>query len=133
LYSLCASQFWGGWNHTCWPLNFRLRWPHASRLSSCGLSVYRSLFSSFSFPFPSIPLLLLLSSGNRTAKSVPISFCSRDLPESYLLLFFSPTFFLHPCLFNLLRPCGKYPSTSIVYYARTHRYITASTSEFSDR
>jgi hypothetical protein len=72
------------------PLNFMLRWPHASRLSSCGLSIYRSLFSSFSFPFPSIPLLLLLTSGNRTAKLVPIPFCSRDLPESYLLLFFSP-------------------------------------------
>jgi hypothetical protein len=27
--------------------------------------------------------LLLLSFGNRTAKSVPIPFCSRDLPESF--------------------------------------------------
>ncbi|KAH0818299.1 hypothetical protein GEV33_004492 [Tenebrio molitor] len=36
-------------------------------------------------------------SGNRTAKLIPIPFCSRDLPESYLLLFFSLTFFLHPC------------------------------------
>jgi hypothetical protein len=52
----CASLFWGGWNRTSWPLNFRLRWLYASRLSSCGLSFYRSLFSSFSFPFPSIPL-----------------------------------------------------------------------------
>jgi hypothetical protein len=64
---------------------------------SIGLSIHRSLFSSFSFPFPSILPLLLLSSGNRTAKLIPIPFCSRDLPESYLLLFFSLTFFLHPC------------------------------------
>jgi hypothetical protein len=69
----------------------------AKTLSSCGLSIHRSLFSSFSFPFPSILPLLLLSSGNRTAKLIPIPFCSRDLPESYLLLFFSLTFFLHPC------------------------------------
>jgi hypothetical protein len=53
-------------------------------------------------------LLLLLSSGNRTAKLVPIPFCSRDLPESYLLLFFSPTFFLHPCCVQTLRdPAGN--------------------------
>jgi hypothetical protein len=38
------------------PKNLELRWLHASRLSSCGLSFYRSLFSSLSFPFPSIPL-----------------------------------------------------------------------------
>jgi hypothetical protein len=46
----------GGWNNTRCPQNLELRWLHASRLSSCGLSFYRSLFSSFSFPFPSIPL-----------------------------------------------------------------------------
>jgi hypothetical protein len=51
-----VQPFRGGWNNTRWPLNLRLRWLYASRLSSCGLSFYRSLFSSFSFPFPSIPL-----------------------------------------------------------------------------
>jgi hypothetical protein len=41
--------------HTLAP-KFKAEWLYASRLSSCGLSFYRSLFSSFSFPFPSIPL-----------------------------------------------------------------------------
>jgi hypothetical protein len=91
LWRLC-QPFRGGWNNTRWPQNLRLRWLYASRLSSCLLSFYRSLSSSFSFPS---------SSGNRTAKSVPITFCSRDLPESYLLLFFSPTFFL---LFECVQP-----------------------------
>jgi hypothetical protein len=46
----------GGWNNTRCPQNLELRWLHASRLPSCGLSFYRSPFSSFSFLFPSIPL-----------------------------------------------------------------------------
>jgi hypothetical protein len=90
----CANHFWGGWNHTCWPLNFRLRWLYASRLSSCGLSFLSFSFFFFLLPFSFNSSFLLLSSGNRTAKLVPIPFCSRDLPESYLLLLFSPTFFL---------------------------------------
>jgi hypothetical protein len=52
----------GSWNNTHWPLNLGLRWLHASRLSSCGLSFYRSLFSSFSFPFPSILLFFFTTS-----------------------------------------------------------------------
>jgi hypothetical protein len=86
--------------HTLAP-KFKAEWLYASRLSSCGLS-FIVLFFFFLLSFSFNSSLLLLSSGNRTAKLVPIPFCSRDLPESYLLLFFSPTFFLHP-----LRSCGK--------------------------
>jgi hypothetical protein len=92
-----------------------------------------SIFLSFSFFFFLLSFsfnssLLLHSSGNRTAKLVPSPFCSRNLPESYLLLFFSPTFFL---LFECVQPsrsCGKWPLPSIVECARTHRHITATTS-----
>jgi hypothetical protein len=52
LESLC-QPLRGGWNNTPWPQNLEL---HVFGLSSCGLSFYRSPFSSFSFPFPSIPL-----------------------------------------------------------------------------
>jgi hypothetical protein len=58
---LC-QPFRGGWNNTRWPQNFEVRWLYASRLSSCGLSFYRSLFSSFSFPFPAIPLFFFTAS-----------------------------------------------------------------------
>jgi hypothetical protein len=61
-FELLCRPFRGGWNNTRWPLNFELRWLYASRLSSCGLSFYRSLFSSFSFPFPSIPLFFFTAS-----------------------------------------------------------------------
>jgi hypothetical protein len=121
----CASQR-GGWNNTRWPQNMELRWLHASRLSSCGLSFYRSFFFfPLSFSFNSS--LLLHSSGNRTAKSVPFPFHSRDLPERYFLLFFSPTFFpLFVCI-QPMRSCGKWLLPSNVKYARTHRHFTATT------
>jgi hypothetical protein len=94
-----------GWNNTRWPQNLGVRWLHASRLSSCGLSFYRSFFFFLlSFSFNSS--FLLHSSGNRTAKLVPLPLHSRDLPERYLLLFFSPTFFpLFLCVrtFEILR------------------------------
>jgi hypothetical protein len=94
----------GGWINTRWPQNLGLRWLHASRLSSCGLSFYRSLFFFFLLSFSFNSSFLLLSSGNRTAKLVPIPFCSRDLPERYLLLFLSPAFVLCSCVsFEILR------------------------------
>jgi hypothetical protein len=91
----------GGWNNTRWPQNLGLKWLHASSLSSCGLSFYCSLFFFFLLSLSFNSSFLLLSSGNRTAKLVPIPFCSRDLPERYLLLFLSPTFFLCSCVSNL--------------------------------
>jgi hypothetical protein len=57
-----VEPFRGGWNNTRWPQNLRLRWLYASRMSRCGLSFYRSLFSSFSFPFPPIPLFFFSAS-----------------------------------------------------------------------
>jgi hypothetical protein len=51
LFRVTVSATRGGWNNTRWPQNLELRWLHASGLSSCGLSFYRSPFSSFSFLF----------------------------------------------------------------------------------
>jgi hypothetical protein len=71
------------------------------------VAVYlRPIFLSFSFFFFLLPFsfnssILLHSFGNRTAKLVPFPFHSRDLPERYLLLFLSPTFFLCSCVSNL--------------------------------
>jgi hypothetical protein len=118
----------GGWNNTRWPQKFGVE--VASRLEAVEL---RLIFLSFSFFFFILSFsfnssLLLQSSGNRTAKSVPFPFHSRDFPERYLLLFLSPTFFLCSCVSKPMRSYGKWPLPSNVRYARTHRHFTATTS-----
>jgi hypothetical protein len=117
------------WNNTRWPQNFGLRWLYASRLSSCGLSFYRSLFSSFSFPFPSIPLFFF--SASITVRQS--QFCFPFVPVICRnVIFFSPfpqpSSFVRVCV-QPMRSCGKWPLPSIVRYdARTHRDFSATSS-----
>ncbi|XP_068902714.1 ankyrin repeat domain-containing protein 50-like isoform X1 [Tenebrio molitor] len=117
------------WNNTRWPQNSGLRWLYASRLSSCGLSFYRSLFSSFSFPFPSIPLFFF--SASITVRQS--QFCFPFVPVICRnVIFFSPfpqpSSFVRVCV-QPMRSCGKWPLPSIVRYdARTHRDFSATSS-----
>jgi hypothetical protein len=113
LWRLC-QPFRGGWNNTRWPQNLRLRWLYASRLSSCLLSFYRSLFSSFSFPFPSIPLFFFTA--RVTVRQSQFRFPFVPVTCRTVIFFSS---FPQPSSFcssvsNLSRSCGKWPLPSIV-------------------
>jgi hypothetical protein len=82
-----------GRNNTRWPLNLRMRWLYASRLSSCDLSFYSSLFSSFSSLFPSIPLFFFSVSVTVRQRRFRFPFVPVTCRKIIFFSSFPPTFF----------------------------------------
>jgi hypothetical protein len=103
-----------------------MRWLYASRLSSCDLSFYSSLFSSFSSLFPSIPLFFFSASVTVRQRQFRFPFVPVTCRKVIFFSSFPPTFFPLVVVSKPLRSCGKWPLPSIVNYARTHRHITVN-------
>jgi hypothetical protein len=85
---ICASHHGGAGGTLVTPANVRLRWPHASRLTSCNLSIGTPLSLSLSLHF----LFFFSAIGDRTAKLGPFS--SFVTCRKVISFFSTPSFFL---------------------------------------
>jgi hypothetical protein len=85
---ICASHHGGAGGTHVTPANVRLRWPHASRLTSCNLSFGTPLSLSLSLHF----LFFFSAIGDRTAMLGPFS--SFVTCRKVISFFSTPSFFL---------------------------------------